>query len=408
MAISGSGPSWSVAAEYRKFRCRLRTPTGRIAFREYRAGQDDTVKIDRVEIREIRMRLREPFEGSTGASHNRRVLLVALHSDGITAWGECVAGETPAYSYETTDTAWAILTDLILPKVAGAVMETAADLLPAFEGIRGHPMARAAVEMAAWDLEAKAGGGSLASLLGGVRDSVPVGVSIGLQRTDEELHRKVTEYIDEGYERIKVKIKPGRDVEMLRGLRDRYPDVPLMADANSAYSLEDLPRLRELDALGLTMIEQPLAHDDYLDHARLQSEMETAICLDESIRSVRDAQLALELGACRIINIKPGRVGGLSSARAIHDLCVEHEMPVWCGGMLESGVGRAHNVALASLPGFTLPGDISASRRYWSEDIVTPEFVLDGGTVSVPSGPGIGVDVREDLLAEWTVRRADF
>jgi O-succinylbenzoate synthase len=181
-----------------------------------------------------------------------------------------------------------------------------------------------------------------------------------------------------------------------------------MADANSAYSLEDLPRLRELDALGLTMIEQPLAHDDYLDHARLQGEMETAICLDESIRSVRDAQLALELGACRIINIKPGRVGGLSSAKAIHDLCVEHEMPVWCGGMLESGVGRAHNVALASLPGFTLPGDISASRRYWTEDIVTPEFVLDGGTVSVPSGPGIGVDVREDLLAEWTVRQADF
>jgi O-succinylbenzoate synthase len=319
-----------------------------------------------------------------------------------------VAGETPAYSYETTDTAWTLLTDLILPKVAGAVMETSTDLHPVFEGIRGHPMARAAVEMAAWDLEAKAGGGSLSSLLGGVRDSVPVGVSIGLQRTDEELHRKVAEYIDEGYERIKVKIKPGRDVEMLRGLRDRYPDVPLMADANSAYSLEDLPRLRELDALGLTMIEQPLAHDDYLDHARLQGEMETAICLDESIRSVRDAQLALELGACRIINIKPGRVGGLSSARAIHDLCVEHEMPVWCGGMLESGVGRAHNVALASLPGFTLPGDISASRRYWTEDIVTPEFVLDGGTVSVPSGPGIGVDVREDLLAEWTVRQADF
>ena len=366
------------------------------------------MKIDRVEIREIRMRLREPFEGSTGASHDRRVLLVALHANGITAWGECVAGETPAYSYETTDTAWAILTDLILPRVAGAVMETSADLHPVFQGIRGHPMARAAVEMAAWDLEAKAGGGSLASLLGGVRDSVSVGVSIGLQPTDEELHRKVAEYIDEGYERIKVKIKPGRDVEMLRGLRDRYPDVPLMADANSAYSLEDLPRLRELDALGLTMIEQPLAHDDYLDHARLQSEMETAICLDESIRSVRDAQLALELGACRIINIKPGRVGGLSSARAIHDLCVEHEMPVWCGGMLESGVGRAHNVALASLPGFTLPGDISASRRYWTEDIVTPEFVLDGGTVSVPSGPGIGVDVREDLLAEWTVRQADF
>ncbi len=195
---------------------------------------------------------------------------------------------------------------------------------------------------------------------------------------------------------------------MLQGLRDRYPSVPLMADANSAYSLEDLPLLRELDALGLMMIEQPLAHDDYLDHARLQSEMVTPICLDESIRSVRDTALALEVGACRIINIQPGRVGGLSSAKAIHDLCVEHNMPVWCGGMLESGVGRAHNVALAALPGFTLPGDISASRRYWSEDIVTPEFTLDGGDVAVPSGPGIGVEVREDLLAAWAVRRADF
>ena len=366
------------------------------------------MKIDRVEIREIRMRLREPFEVSSGVSYDRRVLLVALHSDGIAAWGECVAGETPSYSYETTDTAWSILTDLILPRVAGAVMESSADLLPAFEGIRGHPMAKAAVEMAAWDLEAKVGGGSLASLVGGSSDSVPVGVSIGLQPTDEELHRKVADYLEEGYERIKVKIKPGRDVAMLSGLRDRYPDVPLMADANSAYSLEDLPRLRELDALDLMMIEQPLAHDDYLDHARLQSEIVTPICLDESIRSVRDAALALEIEACRIINIKPGRVGGLSSAKAIHDLCVEHNVPVWCGGMLESGVGRAHNVALAALPGFTLPGDISASRRYWTEDIVTPEFTLDGGTISVPSGLGIGVEVREDLLAAWTVRKAEF
>jgi len=366
------------------------------------------VKIERVEIREIRMQLREPFEISTGVSYDRRVLLVTLHSDGITAWGECVAGETPTYSYETTDTAWSILTGLILPRVAGAVMESPADLLPVFEGIRGHPMARAAVEMAAWDLEAKAADRSLASLVGGVRDSVPVGVSIGLQETDEELYRKVGDYVEEGYKRIKVKIKPGRDVFMLGGLRDRYPDVPIMADANSAYSLDDLPRLRELDELDLMMIEQPLAHDDYLDHARLQSELVTPICLDESIRSVRDAALALEIGACRIINVKPGRVGGLSSAKAIHDLCVEHQIPVWCGGMLESGVGRAHNVALASLPGFTLPGDISASRRYWSEDIVTPEFVLDGGTVAVPSGPGIGVEVREDLVDAWAVRKADF
>ena len=366
------------------------------------------MKIDRVELREIRMQLREPFEISSGVSHDRRVLLVTLHSGGIAAWGECVAGETPAYSYETTDTAWSILTDLILPRVSGSVMQSSADFLDVFEGIRGHPMAKAAVEMAAWDLEAKASGSSLASLVGGVRDSVVVGVSIGLQPTDEELYHKVADYVEQGYARVKIKIKPGRDVGMLRGLRDRFPDVSLMADANSAYSLEDLPCLRELDELDLMMIEQPLAHDDYLEHARLQGEMETPICLDESIRSVRDASLALELGACRIINIKPGRVGGLSAAKAIHDLCVEHEMAVWCGGMLESGIGRAHNVALASLPGFTLPGDISASKRYWSQDIVTPEFVLDGGAINVPSGPGIGVEVREDLVDSWAVRQTDF
>ena len=366
------------------------------------------MKIDRVEIREIRMQLREPFEISSGVSYDRRLLLVAMHSEGITAWGECVAGETPAYSYETTDTAWSILTGLILPRVAGSVMERPADLLPAFTGVRGHPMARAAVEMAAWDLEAKSSGRSLASLVEGTRATVPVGVSIGLQPTDQDLYRRVADYIAEGYSRVKVKIKPGRDVAMLRGLRERFPDTPFMADANSAYSLEDLPLLHELDELGLTMIEQPLAHDDYLDHARLQGEMETAICLDESIRSARDAALALELGSCRIINIKPGRVGGLSAAKAIHDLCVDHDVPVWCGGMLESGIGRAHNVALASLPGFTLPGDISASRRYWSEDIVTPEFTLDGGAISVPSGPGIGVEVRQDLVDAWTVRKVDF
>ena len=366
------------------------------------------MKIDRAEIREIRMELREPFEVSSGVSHDRRVLLVTLHVGALAAWGECVASETPAYSYETTDTAWSILTGLILPRASGLVMESSADLLNVFEGIRGHPMAKAAVEMAAWDLEAKARGGSLASLVGGVRDSVPVGVSIGLQPTDDGLFRRVAEYLEEGYVRIKVKIKPGRDIGMLRGLRDRFPDVSLMADANSAYSLGDLPHLKEMDGLDLMMIEQPLAHDDYLDHARLQGEIKTPICLDESIRSVGDAALALELGACRIINIKPGRVGGLAAAKAIHDLCVEREIPVWCGGMLESGVGRAHNLALASLPGFTLPGDISASQRYWTEDIVTPEFVLDGGAINVPSGPGIGVDVREDLVDAWAVRKADF
>ncbi len=269
-------------------------------------------------------------------------------------------------------------------------------------------MAKASVEMAASDLEAKAKGISLATLIGGTRDAVPVGVSIGLQPSDEELHRRVGEFIAEGYARIKVKIKPGRDVEMLMGLREKYPDVMLMADANSAFSLEDLPRLKALDEVGLMMIEQPLAHDDYLDHARLQEQIDTPVCLDESIRSVRDAALAIELGSCRIINIKPGRVGGIASSKAIHDLCSSHGMPVWCGGMLESGVGRAHNVALATLPGFTLPGDISASRRYWSEDIVAPEFEVDDGTMRVPEGHGIGVDVRGELVDAGTVRKAMF
>lgn len=368
------------------------------------------MKIERVELREVTMQLREPFEISSGVTYDRRVLLVTLHADGITGWAECVAGETPGYSYETTETAWSILTEYLLPGLPGAHIETAGDALEAADAdaIRGHQMAKASVEMAAWDLEAKVKEVPLATLIGGARDSVPVGVSIGLQPNDEDLHRKVGEFVAEGYARIKIKIKPGRDVEMLLGLREKYPDVMLMVDANSAFSLDDLPRLKALDEVGLMMIEQPLAHDDYLDHARLQEQIETPICLDESIRSVRDAELALELGSCRIINIKPGRVGGIASSKAIHDLCASHDVPVWCGGMLESGVGRAHNVALATLEGFSLPGDISASRRYWSEDIVTPEFVLDDGTMRVPEGHGIGVSVRKDWIAQATVREAVF
>jgi len=366
------------------------------------------VKIDRVELREMTMQLKEPFEISSGVTYDRRVLLLTLYSDGVTGWGECVAGEAPGYSYETTETAWSILTEYILPGLAGSKIETAREVLEAMDGIRGHRMAKASVEMAASDLEAKAKGISLADLIGGVRDAVPVGVSIGLQPSDQELHHKVEQFVEDGYARIKIKIKPGRDVEMLTGLREKYPDLKFMADANSAFSLEDLPRLKALDKVGLMMIEQPLAHDDYLDHARLQEQIDTPVCLDESIRSVRDTALALELGACRIINIKPGRVGGIGASKAIHDLCFSQGIPVWCGGMLESGVGRAHNVALATLPGFTLPGDISASRRYWSEDIVTPEFEVDDGTLKVPEGDGIGVDIRRQFIEAGTVRKVVF
>jgi O-succinylbenzoate synthase len=269
-------------------------------------------------------------------------------------------------------------------------------------------MAKAAVEMAGWDMAARADGVSLARKLGGTRTTVPVGVSVGLKPTDEALHEQVRGFVEDGYARVKIKIKPGRDVEMLAGLREHFPDVHFMADANSAYTLDDTDRLRELDALDLMMIEQPLRYDDFLHHARLQERIETPVCLDESIKSEGDTELALELGSCRIINIKPGRVGGLGPSSRIHDLMMAAGLAVWCGGMLESGVGRAHNVALASLPGFTLPGDISASRRYWEQDIVSPEFEVADGTMAVPTGPGIGVEVDVERIEALTTRVVTF
>lgn len=346
----------------------------------------------RIELREIRLPLREVFEISSGARQNRRILLIRVEGEGAVGWGECVAAEDPGYSYETTDTAWHILTDFLLPPLVGHVMEGPEEILAPVAWIRGHRMAKAGVEMALWDLQAKLLGAPLWELLGGKGDPVPVGVSVGLQPNDDALLRKVEAHRAEGYARIKMKIKPGRDLDMLRKVRDRFPDVLLMADANSAYSLSDTTLFREMDDLALTMIEQPLGHEDVREHALLQREIRTPICLDESIRSVEDARLALELEAARVINIKPGRVGGLASSKAIHDLCRDQDIPVWCGGMLESGVGRAHNLALATLPGFTLPGDISASRRYWEQDVVLPEFELQDGAMIPPEAPGIGVE----------------
>jgi O-succinylbenzoate synthase len=312
--------------------------------------------------------------------------------------------EDPSYSPETTETAWHLIRDFIAPQLVGTEVERAAEIAGWLRGVRGNPMAVAGVEMAAWELEARLRGVSLAELLGGEVKPVPVGVSVGLQPDDHTLIRKVEGYIKEGYRRIKLKIKPGRDVRMVRAVRRAFPQAAMMADANSAYRLGDADHLRGLDPLGLMMIEQPLAHDDLLEHARLAEELETPLCLDESITSLRAAVLALELGSCHIVNLKPGRVGGFATSRAIHDLCLAHEVPLWCGGMLESGVGRAHNVALASLPGFTLPGDLSASRRYWQEDIVTPEFEMHDGTLSLPSGPGMGVTPRADRIRSLTVR----
>ena len=366
------------------------------------------MKNERAVLREIPLRLKEFFEISSGGQQDRRILLLTFFTEGLEGWSECVVSEEPSYAYETTETAWHVLTDYILPEMIGREANAPEKLLDPVGWVRGHPMAKAAVEMAGWDLAARAEGISLSKKLRGEREYVPVGVSVGLKPTDAELHDQVQGYIEEGYARVKIKIKPGRDIEMLAGLRERFPDTAFMADANSAYSLSDIDRLKEFDALGLTMIEQPLSYSDFLDHARLQEQIETPVCLDESIKSVGDLALALHLGSCKVVNIKPGRVGGFAVSRRIHDTMRSASLPVWCGGMLESGVGRAHNVALASLPGFTLPGDISASRRYWDRDIVSPEFEVEDGVMKVPSGPGIGVDLDLDRIQSLTVREASF
>ncbi len=362
-------------------------------------------QIDRIELRIVPLRLRERFEISSGGRQQRHIILVTVHAEGLVGWGECVASEDPGYSYETTETAWHILRDFLAPAVLGREIRHPSDVLGPMSWVRGHPMAKAGIEMALWELWARMEERPLAETLGGEVRPVPVGVSIGLKKTDDELLSAVEGYLGEGYRRIKLKIKPGRDVEMVRAVRDRFPEAVLMVDANSAYTLEDASRLREMDDLNLLMIEQPLGPEDIRNHAQLQKKLKTPICLDESIRSVDDARLALELVSCGIINIKPGRVGGLTSASAIHDLCAASNVPVWCGGMLESGIGRGHNVALATLPGFTLPGDISASRRYWDEDLVTPEWeVAADGTITPPSSPGIGVTPRLDRISAETTR----
>ena len=366
------------------------------------------MKIRRAVLCELPLQLKEFFEISSGGIQARRIVLLTLEADGVEGWSECVAAEAPGYSYETTDTAWHMLTRWLLPALMELEADDARTLTPA-PWVRGHRMARAAVEMALWDLESKRRNVALRELLGGVAEAVPVGVSIGIQRTDADLIAKVGRYLADGYRRIKLKIKPGRDLEMLRTVRDHFPEAPIMADANSAYALPaDLERLAAMDELGLMMIEQPLSHDDLLDHAALQRRIETPVCLDESIRSHRDVRLALHLGSGRIVNIKPGRVGGLASSLAIHDACRDAWWPVWCGGMLESGIGRAHNVALATLPGFTLPGDISNSSRYWAEDIVFPEFEMVDGLMPIPDGPGIGVTPRKDRIEHLTTRMEVF
>lgn len=368
-----------------------------------------TLRLRRLTLREIHLALREPFQISSGVVSRRRILLVHLEdADGLAVWSECVAAEAPNYSPETIDTAWLALRDWIAPCVLDRPFPAPDDVFPALDRhVRGHRMAKAALEMGMWALAAIRLGASLARVLGGARTAIATGISLGIQPTPDDLVEKARAALERGYRKIKLKIKPGSDVEYVAAVREALgPDAPLMADANNAYTLAQADHLARLDPFGLLMIEQPLAWDDLVRHAELQKRVTTPICLDESITGLDRAEDMIALRSGRIINIKPGRVGGLAQSKAIHDVCARHGIPVWCGGMLESGIGRGYNVALASLPNFVIPGDVSPSARYWARDIVSPEWTMDPtGMVAVPlDRPGIGVDVDVDRVEDLTVR----
>ncbi len=369
-------------------------------------GTVDGMKVEAITLREIRMPLVHFFETSFGRTTERVILLVTLHSDGLNAWGECVAGENPFYSSEWVDSAWVTMEKFLAPAVIGRDFATARECPPVLAHVKGHRMAKAAIENALWAAEAEEKNVPLWKLLGGTRREIECGVSIGIQDSAEQLLGKIETELAAGYRRIKVKVKPGWDVNVLERIRARWPQILLSCDANSAYRIDDVEHLKRLDEFGLLMIEQPLWNDDFFFHARLQKQLKTAICLDESIRHARDVEAALQVGACRIVNIKVGRVGGFSEALRVHDVCRAHDVPVWCGGMLETGIGRAHNVALSTLENFRLPGDVSASKRYWAEDIIEPEVeVTAAGLIEVPDPPGTGYRVREDLIEKLTVRK---
>jgi O-succinylbenzoate synthase len=365
--------------------------------------------IKQVELRHIKMILVSPFVTSMGTEYDEEHIIVRVDADGITGWGESVAEGTPFYSYETVQTAWHILRDFLIPAINGKDLSGVDEAISLYEHVRGHMMAKAGLESALWDAFAKSSNQSLSKALGGVRKKVDVGVSIGIQLSEKELIHKVEGYLAEGYKRIKIKIAPGRDIQFVTALRKEFPKLLLQVDANSAYTLNDIALFKKMDQYELQLIEQPLGYEDIFDHSKLQREIKTPICLDESIHSLDDTRAAIELNSCRIINIKPGRVGGFTESKLIHDYCASVNIPVWHGGMLESGIGRAGNVALASLPNFILPGDISASKRYYKEDIVIPEFVVNvDGTMDVPTKPGIGVEVDMKMLDKVTVRKEIF
>jgi o-succinylbenzoate synthase len=362
--------------------------------------------IDAVHLREINLPLAHPFETSFGMTTERRILLVEIESDGLTAWGECVAGEHPYFSDEMVDTAWIMLESELIPRLVGVEITGGGACPGLFRQVRGNRMAKAALENAVWDLEAQRKRMPLATLLGGTRKTIPCGVSIGIQPTKAALLETVARELEAGYQRIKLKCKPGWDTSIFAAVRDRWPDILLSCDANSSYRVVDFDHIAEWDRFNLLMIEQPLWYDDFYFHSMLQKRIETSICLDESIRNRRDALAAIDMDSCRIINIKVGRVGGFSEAIAVHNAATERGIPVWCGGMLETGIGRAHNIALSSLQNFSLPGDVSASARYWTEDIIEPEVTVSpAGEITVPTGVGSGYTVRRDRIEALTVRR---
>jgi O-succinylbenzoate synthase len=364
------------------------------------------MRIDAIILRELHLPLVRPFETSFGVTRNRRVLLAEIQSEGLTGWGECTAGERPFFSPESTDSAWQVIVQELGPMLAAEPPQHGGECPRILRPVRGNRMAKATLENAIWDLEAQREGVSLAQLIGGVRETIPCGVSVGIQSSIEELMEIIDQELAAGYQRIKLKCKPGWDVDVFERVRNRWPDIMLSCDANSAYKLRDSDHLVSFDAFDLLMIEQPLWHDDFYFHSMLQRRLQTAICLDESIGNRRDALAAIEMESCKIINLKLGRVGGFSEAIAVHNATQERGIPVWCGGMLETGIGRAHNIALSSLQNFSLPGDVSASARYWAEDIVEPEVTVSAaGEIAIPDTPGRGYEVRTELVERLTVRK---
>jgi O-succinylbenzoate synthase len=364
------------------------------------------MQIRSIELIEIKLPLVHFFETSFGRTYERRIILARIaDAEGSEGWGECTVGESPSYSEEWTEAAWVAIEKVLAPMVIGKEVEDASQIWDLMKKVRGNRMAKAAIETAVWDLEAKKAGIPLWKHLGGVLSEIECGVSIGIQDSPGKLFEKIQTELDAGYRRIKIKIKPGWDHDIIRQVREKFGDILLMGDANSAYSLADIELFKSMDEFELMMFEQPLAHDDMFDHAKLQKQIATPICLDESIHSAEDARKAIEIGACKIINVKLGRVGGHFEARRVEEVCRTHDIPVWCGGMLETGIGRAHNIAMSTLAGFSLPGDVSASKRYWHEDIIEPAVeVTQQGTIAAPEGPGIGFEVKRERINKLTTR----